>query len=197
MELEQMQLLWTELSSKLEKQQALTDSLIIKMTETNYRNRLNKIYVPEIIGSLVCLAGVMYLLANFQKLNSGYLLACTLILTSLLIALPALSLNAICKMRSLNISAGNYKDILTEFSKRRLRFMGVQKISFFLSPLIMITMLPVIGQLKHIPAFLNAGKLGIWYLACLCFFVVFAMPVYKHYRKVTRKMEDVLKELEE
>ncbi len=39
MELEEMKLLWADVSIKLEKQKILTDSLIIQMTEVKYRNQ--------------------------------------------------------------------------------------------------------------------------------------------------------------
>ena len=56
MEFEEMKFLWEEMSGKIEQQKKLTDSLIIKMTKSDYKNKLMKIFIPEMIGSLICFA---------------------------------------------------------------------------------------------------------------------------------------------
>ena len=56
MELEEMQLVWQEMSAQIETQKKITDSIIIKMTKSNYeRNRLNNIRIPEMAGAFTCL----------------------------------------------------------------------------------------------------------------------------------------------
>ena len=56
MELEEMKTLWGEMSIEIEKQKKLTDSLIIKMTQADYRNKISKILIPESIGAIICFA---------------------------------------------------------------------------------------------------------------------------------------------
>ncbi len=41
MEFEEMQSVWQEMSAEIEKQKKITDSIIIKMTKSNYRNKIN------------------------------------------------------------------------------------------------------------------------------------------------------------
>ena len=70
MELEEMKARWTEMSATIEKQKQITDTLIIKMTQVNYRNRLSKILIPELAGTLVSFAYCIYIIINFHKLNN-------------------------------------------------------------------------------------------------------------------------------
>ena len=51
MEFEEMQSVWQEMSAEIEKQKKITDSIIIKMTKSDYRNRLNNIRIPEMVHS--------------------------------------------------------------------------------------------------------------------------------------------------
>ncbi len=41
MELEEMKTLWEEMSLKVEKQQIVTDQLIMEMTQQKYKNKFN------------------------------------------------------------------------------------------------------------------------------------------------------------
>jgi len=68
MEIEEMKILWDDMTGALEKQKNLTDSIILKMTKTSYRNKINKILIPEVIGSAVCLAAALFILFFFSQL---------------------------------------------------------------------------------------------------------------------------------
>ena len=67
MEFEEMKSLWEEMSGKIEQQKKLTDSLIIKMTKSDYKNKIMKIFIPELIGALICFANALYILSVFKN----------------------------------------------------------------------------------------------------------------------------------
>ena len=117
------------------------------MTRQNTGNKISKILIPEAIGALGCFAAILFILINFQKLNTWYLLVCGIISVLILFLLPLLSIKAICKIRSLNISDNNYKQSLLEYSKGKIQFVFVQKLSFYLGAILMLVILPVMGQL--------------------------------------------------
>jgi hypothetical protein len=196
MQLEEMKTLWEEMSMEIEKQKKITDSLIIKMTQADYRNKINKILFPEAIGSLACFAGVLFILINFQKLNTWYLLICGIIAALILLLLPILSIKAIRKMGSVNISGNNYKQSLLEYSKGKLQFVFVQKLSFYLGSILMLVILPVMGQLISGKDFFTETRLWIWYAIGFPFFYSFARWVFKSYKKTAGDAENILKELE-
>jgi hypothetical protein len=196
MELEEMKALWSEMSVEIEKQKKLTDSLIIKMTKADYRNKINKILIPEAISAVVCFAAILFILINFQKLTLWYLLVCGIVSVLILFILPVLSIKAIRKIHSLNILDNTYKQSLLEYSKGKIQFVFVQKLSFYLGPILMLTILPVMGQLIGGKDFFK--KIEVWYLYAIIFpfFYYFARWVFKSYNKITADAENILKELE-
>jgi hypothetical protein len=196
MELEEMKTLWEEMSVDIEKQKKLTDSLIIKMTNSNYRSKIAKILIPEVIGSLVCIAGILFILINFQNLGNWYLLVCGIISSLILFILPVLSIKAIRNIRSINISGNNYKQSLLEYAERNMQFVSVQKLSFYLGAVLMLTILPVMGKLISGTDFFKATNIWYWYAIGFPFLYTFARWVFKSYNKITADAENILKELE-
>jgi hypothetical protein len=196
MEIEEMKTLWEEMSSEIEKKNKLTDTMIIKMIHTDYRNKLQNILIPEVIGAFVCLAGALFIIVNLQKLNVWYLLICGIVSVLILFLLPILSLKAIRKIRSLNIPDNNFKQSLLEYSKSKLQFVFVQKLSFYLGALLMLSIIPVMGKLISGTDFFKATSLWYWYAIGFPFFYFFANWVFKSYRKTVSQAESILKELD-
>ncbi|HMH22193.1 MAG TPA: hypothetical protein VK563_10465 [Puia sp.] len=196
MELEEMKSLWGEMSVELEKQKKLTDSLIIRMTKTDYRNKLNKILIPEAISSLGCFAGVAFILIDFQKLNTWYLMACGITSVLILFLLPVLSIKAIRNLRSVNISENNIRQSLLEYAQGRVQFVFVQKLSFYLGCILMLVILPVMGLLIAGKDLFTATRLWLWYAVSFPFFYGVSRWVLKCYIRTATDAENMLKELE-
>jgi hypothetical protein len=196
MEMEEMETLWKEMSNEIRKQKILTDSIIIKMTETNYKSKFNRILVPEFIGAFFCLAGIIFILTNFQKLDSWYLQVCGIVSVFILFLLPVLTIKVIRNIRSLNISDNNYKQLLLEYSRGKLQFVLIQKLSLYLGAVLMLTILPVMGKLISGTDFFKSTGLWYWYAIGFPFFYYFARWVFKSYNKTASDAENILKELE-
>jgi hypothetical protein len=197
MQLEEMKTLWGEMSIEIEKQKKLTDSLIIRMTQADYRNKINKILIPEAISALVSFAGILFILINFQKLNTWYLLVCGLIVVLILSLLPILSIKAVWKIRSINISDNNYKQSLMEYSKGKMQFVFIQKLSFYMGAILMLVILPVMGKLISRMDFFKETSLWLSYAIAFPFFYWFAKWVFSCYIKSTVDAENILKELKD
>jgi hypothetical protein len=196
MEFEEMKSLWGEMSGKIEQQKKLTDSLIIKMTKADYKNKIMKIFIPELIGALVCFAAALYILLSFQKLDRWYLIVCGIVSVLILLLLPFLSFSATHKIRSVNILANNYKQSLLEYSKGKRQFVFVQKLSFYLGAVLFLTVLPVMGQLIAGKDLFIESRLWLWYAVGYTFFYGFSKWVFRKYTKATVEAEEILKELE-
>jgi hypothetical protein len=166
------------------------------MTQSNYRNKINKIFIPEAVSSLVAFAGIIYIAANFQKLQTWYLLVCGIVAVLILFLLPYLSLKSIRTMRRVNISGSNYKDALMEYSKSRLRFVFVQKLSFYLGAVLMLVILPVMGAVMGGKDLFKTTPLWYSYAIAFPFFYAFAQWVFKHYIKIAADAENILKDIE-
>jgi len=196
MELEEMRSAWTEMSTVVEKQKKLTDKLIIDMTQAKYQNTLSRIKTPELISTAICALQVMLILVNFRKFDTGFSVACAIISVAILSILPILSIRAINKMNNLNVTNNNYKQILTDYANDKLRFLSIQRLSFFLGFILMITCLPVMlkimdGKNKEV-----SPEVWFWFLPLgMLFFIIFARWVYGYYARTATRAENLLKEL--
>jgi hypothetical protein len=196
MELEEMKTLWSEMSAELEKQKKLTDLIIIKMTQANYRSKINGIFIPEVIGSFICLAMGLYILVNFYKLNSLWMALCGAAGVLILFILPVLSLRAIHTLRSVNILRTNYKQSLKLYAKGKLQFVFVQKLSFYLGAVMMLVLLPPVCVIMGVKDPFSQSSLWLSYVVMFPLFYFLARWVFRKYMSVTGNAENILKELD-
>jgi len=196
MELEEMKNMWSDMSAEREKQKLLTDQIILNMTKSNYQSKLKKISIPEIIGSAVSIAIVLYVLIDLRKLNTGYLMACGIITVIILVLLSFLSIRSIHRLHSVNISGINFRESLLQFARRKKEFVSVQKFGFILGALLLVVSLPVMGKLIGGKDLFREYWLWICYSAGFVFFYGFSRYIYRHYMKSVSEAEVILKELE-
>ena len=104
MEIEELQATWTQMSEELEKQKKLTKEIILKMTHQDYKDRLNKIAIPEKISAVFTYVVAAILLFRFYELDTLPLRICGVITLAILIVLPYFSLKYLNGMRNLNVS---------------------------------------------------------------------------------------------
>ncbi len=196
MELEEMKALWGQMSAEVEKQKAITDSLVIKMTRAGYRNKISKVQVPETIGAFFCAVPVLYILINIQQLNTWYLLGCGISSVIILFLLCFLSLRSISKISGVNISKNNYKESLLQYSKAKMQFVSAQKVNFYLSAILMLVILPVMSKLIAGKDVFKQTDVWLYYVIAFPFFYPFSRWVFKRYVKIVSDAENILKELE-
>jgi hypothetical protein len=196
MEIEEMRTLWGEMSTEIEKQKKITDSIIIKMTRTNYRSKINKIRIPEIAGAFVCFVAIFFIVFNFQKLDTWYLITCGIISCFILFVLPVLSLSAIHNLESVNISNNNFKQSLLDYARGKMKFVFIQKLSFYLGSILLLVILPVMGALISGKDLFISSRIWMWYIVGYPFFYAFSRWVFKKYTKTTTDAENLLKELD-
>lgn len=197
MELEEMRNEWQEMSKELEKQQLLTDKLIIDMTQEKYNNKLKSISIPETIGSVICLLTAIYIVVNFNKLDVWYLVVCGVFAVGYLIVLPIKSIGSIKKMQQVTIGDKTIEQTLINFSKRKKQFWMVQRIGFYLNFIFIVALLPVAGKIINNKDLFLENKLWYFYIP---FMIVFLLVIskfgLKHYKKTTDSAEKLLKELD-
>jgi hypothetical protein len=196
MEFEELRTQWTEMSGEIDKQKKLTDFTIIKMTKMNYVNKISKIRISETAGALVCMAALLFIIIGRDKLEPWYLMTCGIVSALILILLPVISIRAVFKIQSINISANNYKQTLTEYNKSKIHFVNVQKLSMCLGALLFVVFLPIMGKLIGNKDMFKDSV--IWYIYSMGspFLYYFARWVFKKYNNSLNKAHSILKELE-
>ena len=123
-------------------------------------------------------------------------MVCGIVSVLILIVLPVLSIRSIFKMRSVNISANNYKQSLLEYSKGKIQFVFAQKLTFYLGAILMVVSLPVMSALIAHKDVFKVASVWYWYAIAFPFFYWFAKWVFKSYIKMLAGAENILKELE-
>ncbi len=201
MELEEMQAVWSEMSTQLEQQKKLTDKMITMMTQEKYRNRLNKVAYPEMIGAVICYTVAILILINLSKLDNWYTLLSGIITVIILLVLPIMSLGSINKMRNLDVARNSYKQTLIQYAKAKKRFQKVITASYYLGFIVMFTIMPVSSKLINGKDFFAETK-SVWTLAvaiplAITFFILFSRWVVKCYTNNISSAESLIKELEE
>ncbi|MBQ4819381.1 hypothetical protein [Aquimarina sp. MMG016] len=201
MELEEMQAVWADLSSQLEKQKKLTDKMIIMMTQEKYKKKWNRIAYPEILGTIICYGVAILILINIGKLDNWYTLLSGLISVVVLLILPVLSLRSIFRMRKLNIAENDYKDTLMQYAKGKKRFQSSMKLGYYLGFILMFAIMPVTTKLlNNKDLFTETTKIWPFLISiplAVVFMIFFSKWVYKSYNRNIIEAENLIKDLEE
>lgn len=199
MELEEMKLLWVNMSKSLDQQKILTDKLIIDMTKERYNNRFSKLQIYESIGAVVCFIFAVFIAVNLTKLNTWYLMMFGIATILLLLLLPVITLRKIHNLKSLNIQESNYKELLIKFQRSKNELLITQKINIFLSYIFVVVLLPVSSKIladKDIFEMQNINKL----LICIPIMVIFLFFLsrwgYRCYKSITDSAENILKDID-
>jgi len=198
MTLEEMQNVWSEMTEKLENQKQLTDTLIMEMTQTKFRNKIGTINKYESGGAIICFIAALLLIGNLDKLDTWYLMASGIFVILYLIFIPVLVLRSIINMKQINIVTNTYKQSLLDFAKRRKHFLLMQRIAIFLNIILTILILPVFSKIsKGKDLFVDDASIWYWYLPLMIVFLVpFSRWGYRTYKKMTASAEQLLKDIQ-
>ena len=197
MKIEELQSIWSEMSDQLEKQKKLTHEIIIQMTKEKYRGKLQKIAMYEGIGAVICFLAALYILVNFAKLDSWYLILCGIFTIGYLLILPLLVFRSIRQMARIDIARGHYSDNLMAFSKARSQFLFIQRIGIGLAVILMVTTLPVAGKIMNNKDLFTQAASWNWYIpVMLIFLVLFSRWGYRSYQRITQSAENLIRDMD-
>lgn len=192
-----MKTVWAKMCFDMEQQKKLTSSLIVKVTHNRYKTAINQIWVPEMLGSAVCLVCFFYVAVNFTMLNNWYLIACGIIAMAILLVMPVLSIKAVKQLNAINIAKGNNKQLLEQYAAAKMQFLQAQRLSFYLGPLLMVSILPVmVMQIGGVDFFKTTNAWLVYVVFCPIFYP-YAKWVFKRYKKSVEQSEDIIRDLEE
>lgn len=200
MDLAEIQNIWSEMSVELDKQKKLTNEIILKMTQQEYKARMNKIKIPEILGGIVCLGAALLILFHFSELDTWPLRVCGVISLLVIIILPIFSIKAIKQMDSVDLTNKNYKQTLLSFAKGKRQFFKVQKLSLYLGFVLLLTTSVVFSKLMGGDDILTMDKVGKMLRVLpfgILFFVLFTRWVVKSNKKKMNNISQLLENIEQ
>lgn len=200
MELEEMKTLWEEMSQKVDKQQLITDQIIMDMTQQKYSNKFTKLFFYESLGTVICYGMAVYLLFNIEKLDTWYLLACGIFTITFLFLLPLFTLRSLTRIKRLDVAAYSYKETLVRFERSKKRVLLLQRTGIYLSLILFLAVLPVMSKIfNNKDMFTMDMDAFPWIFtgAVFVLLIFFARWGYGCYKSITASAENVLKELED
>lgn len=195
MELEEMKNLWEGMSKKVEKQELLTKNLLEKVTEQKYHSKLNKIRYSEMIGTIICYLGAVYLIMNFVKIDPLAEKIFAIIAIGLLLTLPVISLRSLNRMQNLPISSKTYLDALNDFGKQKMRFQKFQKLNVSLGLFLLIVAIPVLSAIKGVDLSETEHFWTLTFPISIIAFLGFAFWVFRSYKKSLEATEKLLSDI--
>ncbi|MBT8188541.1 MAG: hypothetical protein KJO73_12695 [Croceitalea sp.] len=197
MELDELQTIWQNMSTELEQQKKLTNTLIMEMTQQKYKNKFSKLKTYETIGGVICFAAAIYLIFNFGKLDTWYLSLSGIFAIAFLVILPILTLGTLNSISGLKLQEKNYSETIISYQKQKKRLLIIQQAGIFCSFLFMLVSLPVASKiLKDKDLFVDGQNL-LWYIPIMTIFLLFfARWGYGCYKSITTSAENLLTELE-
>lgn len=199
MELEELQSAWTKMSNELDQQKKLTNKIILDMTKQKYQNKFTTITKYESLGALVCFAIALFVIFNFNKLDTWYLQACGAFTLLFLIVLPVSVLSTLKKIKNIDILKGSYKENLKVYVHTKNRLLRLQQIGIVVGFIGLFFIVPVTSKIiSNKNVFLNSLKTEqiVTLTITLVAMVFFCNWAYKGYKKITQSAQELLQDLE-
>ena len=199
MELEELQSAWTQMSNEINHQKKLTNQIILDMTKQKYQNKFTTITKYETLGAIICFTIALFVLINFQKLDTWYLQVCGILTLSFLIVLPAMVLSTLKRIKNIDILNGSYKENLKLYVKTKNRLLRLQQIGIAVGLIGLVFIVPVTSKIiSNKNVFLTSLKTEqyIIFTITMVIMVFFCKWAYNGYLKVTRSAQELLQDLE-
>ena len=199
MEIEELQAAWVQMSNELEQQKKLTNDIILNMTKQKYQNKFILVTKYETIGALVCFIISIFIVINFNKLDTWYLQICGALTLSFLIILPLMVLKTLTKIKNIDISKGSYKENLSLYLKTKNRLLKLQQIGIGIGFVGLLFIVPVTSKIisnKDVFLISFNKEQYIVFTITLVIFAFFCKWAYSGYRKITQSAQEVIKDLE-
>lgn len=143
MDLDEMKAVWSDLGTQLEQQKKLNQDLIMKMTQEKSSSRMGRIIRVEIFGIIVSGAILIYLLANFNKLNNWPALAGGIGMALILLIAIVFGTRLISKARKIDLVKNTYSAVVKQFNEFRAMLRFYKKLSIWTNAFSLLFVIPV------------------------------------------------------
>jgi len=193
-----MKSLWEDMSQKIDQQKVLTDPIIREMTQKRYSKEVRFITISESIGIVVAISILIYLLLNFDKLDTWYLMMFGIIAVLTLLVMPIVSLKSMKILTQINIAHDNYKQSLINFAKGKKQHLLTQQIGAYLSiPILLIFIILTQKIVNNNDLLIDKDLSVYWYILPIgiAFQFLLSKWILRKHKKTINSAETILKEL--
>ncbi len=169
------------------------------MTHQGYKDRLNKIAIPEKISTVFTYVVAAILLFRFYELDTLPLRICGIITLAILIVLPYFSLKYLNDMRNLDVSELNYKESIVAYEKSKQRYQRFLKFTVYAGFVLMLIIIPVASKIFDGDDIFSKsqGNFWFWFLPLgMVFYYLFTRKIIGCYNSNIKKAGVILEDLE-
>ncbi len=193
MELDDLKNSWEEATKQIN----IPVKMIDRATHAQYKSNLKKIVYPEIIGSIICFLGAVYIGCRFNELGNGFVKGIGILAIGVLVVLPILSFISLLQFNSIGDVNKPYAETLKDFAIQKIRFHTFMKINSTLCYLLLVSLIIVCSKFfgeKDI--YENTYFWILSFSGGYIFLLFYSKWVAKYYKNTLQQTEDLLKELE-
>lgn len=147
MELEELKSNWQKISMELDKQKVLTNELILKMAGNRSRSMLRSILAIERSGIALTSAMMIYIFFNMGRLNDWFSLTAGISTLVILMTGLIMSFILIKRIQNVDIVNNGYRQTLLDVNRIKTFQLIMKRMSAFLAPVLLITILPTFAAL--------------------------------------------------
>ncbi|MEO6357639.1 MAG: hypothetical protein ABIO56_13480 [Ferruginibacter sp.] len=196
MELDDLKNTWNNLNNQVTLNQNFNIKQFDKMNKLKFQSSLNKILLPEIIGTIVCVGFAIYIGYHFEKLDTITYQIIGIVTILLLLILSVISLMSILPLYKVADLNKSYSETLMDFATKKISFRKLQKLNLLLSYLLLVAVILLSTRLFGRNEITDSKYFFVFTFSfAFSFFLIFTKWVIKNYKKSIRKTEDLLKEL--
>ncbi|MDO1511055.1 hypothetical protein Q2T41_19045 [Maribacter confluentis] len=199
MELEELQSAWVQMGNELERQKKLTNTIILNMTKEKYQNKFKSALTLETIGAVVCFALALLFLYKFNVLDTWYLRLCGILTIGYMVIFPILVLDALRRIKNLDLLNGSYKANLSHYLKSKNRLLRIQQIAMGIGMAGMVFILPTFSKISSgKDIFMEGLRSTQWIFLTITLMItlIFCLWGYRGYMRLTKSAQEILKELD-
>ena len=196
MELDDFKNTWQEMSNHVSGEQEFNSKILNEMSKRKFNSKLQKIAIPEIIASVLCIGCAVYIGFQFGLLDTVVFKIVGLASISLLLILPAISLFSIQQLFKSTDIGKSYAETLREFAVQKMQFCKLQKLNITLSYMLLAVIMVLVTKLfgNHTNDE-NAYTMIFGFCFGYVVLLFFSKWVFKKYNKIIQQAEILLIEL--
>lgn len=195
MELDDLKKTWSS-TGRMVGQQTMDVAQLVKDRELKYGATLRRIILPEILGSIVCLAAAVFIGFQWNSLETTLMQTTGIVAIALLVLIPAISFWSTAGLRNRPNLSQPHADTLRHFAQQKLQFFKLQKLSVLLSYLLLVAVIVLMSGMYGRND--TAESKYFWMLSITVgyvFLVFYARWVEKYYQKSIDGGEVLLREI--
>jgi hypothetical protein len=197
MELDELKNSWNEMDNQVIGKQNLTLKIFDKMSNRNFKSKMYRIILPEILGSIICISSAFFIGFNFDKLVGPTYQIVGVLGILIFVMVTVISFLSLQNLNKVGDVGKPYADTLKDFATQKIKFYKLQKLNLRLSYLLLVIVVLLLPKFfeKNGIADNKVFFYTFSFTSCFIFLLFFSKWVMKSYKKTIRQAEDLLKEL--